>query len=66
MAAIAAGIGNDVHLNRRERPVGFCAQFHMSRHLVARACADELFLAREFPFDRPADLEERQDAEILG
>src|SRR5712672_2444513 len=32
----------------------------MSRHLMARRCADEL------PFDRPADLEDRQDAEILG
>src|SRR5271165_1594886 len=33
---------------------------------MARGCADELFLARELPFDRPADLEDRQDAEILG
>src|SRR5690349_2778742 len=32
---------------------------------MARGCADELFLARELPFDRPANLEDRQDAEIL-
>src|ERR1700688_3726967 len=28
--------------------------------------ANELFLARELPFDRPAGLKDRQDAEILG
>jgi hypothetical protein len=33
---------------------------------MTRGCADELFLAREFPFNRPANLEDRQDAEILG
>src|SRR5258708_13121242 len=66
MAAVAAGIRDDPYLNRCERPVGFCPQLHMRRHLMARGCADELFLARELPFDRPADLEDRQDAELLG
>src|SRR5689334_8520117 len=66
MAAVAAGIRDDLYLNRRERPVGFCPKLHMSRHLMARGCADELFLARELPFDRPAALDDRQDAEILG
>src|SRR5258708_4817134 len=66
MAAVATGIRDDLYLNRYERPVGFCPQLHMSRHLMARGCADKLFLARELPFDRPADLEDRQDAEILG
>src|SRR6266478_6219228 len=66
MAAVAAGIPDDLYLNRRERFVFFCPELYMSRHLMARRCADELFLARELPFDRPADLEDRQDAEILG
>ena len=33
---------------------------------MSRGCADELFLARELPFDWPANLEDRQHAEILG
>src|SRR3984893_8450702 len=28
-------------------------------------CADELFLTREFPFHRSADLKKRQDAEVF-
>src|SRR4029077_15633428 len=66
MAAVAAGIRDDPYLNRRERPVGFCPQLHVSRHLMTRGCTDELFLARELPFDRPANLKNRQHAEILG
>src|SRR5258708_7710952 len=33
---------------------------------MTRGCADELFLARELPFNRSADFEKRQDAKILG
>src|SRR5258708_31954804 len=66
MAAVAAGIRNDPHLDRSQCPVGFCSQLHMRRHLMARGCADELFLPRELPFYRRARLYQRQDPQIFG
>ena len=66
MAAVGAGVGDDVDLDRGQRAVALGAELHPRRHLVARGGADELLLAGELPLHRPAGLERGEHAEILG
>src|SRR3982074_1316609 len=66
MAAIAAGIGDNMNIDRGQRPVAFGAELYPRRHLMARRRADELLLAGELPLHRPAGLERSEQAEILG
>ena len=66
MAAIGAGVGDDVNLDRGQRSVALGAELHPRGHLMARRRADELLLAGELPFHRAAGLERGEHAEILG
>ena len=66
MAAIGAGVGDDVHLDRGQRAVALGAELHPRRHLVARRRRGELFLARVFPLHRPAGGQRGEHAQVLG
>src|SRR4030088_213477 len=66
MAAIAAGIGDNMNIDRGQRPVAFGAELYPRRHLMARRRADELFFAGELPLHRPAGLERSEHAEVFG
>ena len=55
-----------MNVDRGQRSVAFGAELHPRRHLVASGGADELLLAGEFPFHRPAGLHGGEQAEILG
>ena len=65
VAAIGAGVGHDADLDRGQRAVAFGAELHMRGHRVARGGADELLLAGELPFHRPAGLQRGEDAQDL-
>jgi hypothetical protein len=66
VAAVAAGIGDDVNIDRSERPVAFGAELHARCHLMARGRADELLFAGELPLHRPAGLARGEQTEVLG
>src|ERR1700686_474929 len=65
MAAISAGVPDEMHLNRGERAVAARAKPDPCRHLVPGRRADELLLARELPSHRPPGLQRSKDAEVL-
>ena len=66
VAAVSAGIGDHVDLHCGQGSVPFGAKLHPGRHLMACRCADELLLASELPFHRPAQFHGREQAKILG
>ena len=66
MAAIGAGVGDDVDLDRGQRAVALGAELDPRRHLMARRGADELLLAGELPLHRPAGLQRGEHAQVLG
>ena len=65
MPAIGAGVGDDVNLDRGQRAVALGAELDVRRHRMTGGRADELLLAGELPFDRPAGLQRREHAEVF-
>jgi hypothetical protein len=66
MTTIGAGIGNDTHLYRGQRPIAFGAQLDTGRHRMLGGCADELLFAGELPHDGPSGFHRSKDTQILG
>ena len=56
VTAIRARVGDHVDLDRGQDPIRFGPELYPGGHLMARRCTDELLLASELPFHRPAGL----------
>ena len=65
MAAVDAGVGEHLHVERGQRPVFSRADLHSGGHLVPRRRADEFLLTAPFPLHRAAQLHGGEQHEIF-
>ena len=64
--AVGPGVGDDAHLQRRQRAVLPRAGLDGNPHRVARGGRDELLFPRQLELDRTPSLERRQHDDIFG